>query len=95
MARNAGEHETTDQFVGKAHEAVDRAGETFGRAEEYAREHVSQAEERAREAAAKGRRQADDAVDRANSYVRENPLMSIGIAFIVGVLFSWLTARRR
>lgn len=73
MTRSATEHETTDQVVGKAHEALDNAAETLGKAEEYTREHASQADER----------------------VRENPLISIGIAFIVGVLFSWLTTRRR
>lgn len=94
MASNAREHETTDQFAGKAHEAVDRAAQGARKAEEYTREHASQADERIREAAAHGRRRTDDAVEQANSYVRENPLMSVGIAFIVGVLFSWLTRHR-
>ena len=76
-----------DQFADKAHEAVDKAGE-------YAREYASQADERVREAAAQGRRRADDGLDRVNSYVRENPLISIGIAFVVGALSSSLVRRR-
>lgn len=94
MATKAGGHDTTDQVAGKAHEAVDRAAETAGRAEEYAREHASHADERVREAAAQGRQRADDVLDRVNSYVRENPLMSIGIAFVAGALYSSLTRRR-
>ncbi|MGM0450714.1 MAG: DUF883 family protein [Pseudomonadota bacterium] len=94
MTTKSSDHETTDQVAGKVREAVNRAAETAGRAEEYAREHASQADERVREAAAQGRRQADDVVERVNGYVRENPLMSMGIAFIAGVLYSWLTRRR-
>lgn len=95
MEQRASEHETTDQFAGKAHDAVDRAAQTARKAEEYAREHASQADERVRETAAHGRQRADEAVDRVNGYVRDNPLMSIGLAFLVGVIYSWLTTRRR
>lgn len=94
MATKASEHETTDQVAGKAHEAVDRAAQTAGKAEEYARQHASHADERVREAAAHGRQRADDMLERVTSYVREKPLMSIGIAFIAGVLYSSLTRRR-
>lgn len=94
MAMKTNEHGTTEKFAGKAHEAVDRAAETAAKAEEYARERAQQADERIREKAAHGRQKADDAVDRLNGYVREKPLMSIGIAFLVGLLFSMLTRRR-
>lgn len=94
MAKKASGHETTDQVAGKAHEAVDKAAETTGKAEEYAREHAAHADERVREAAAHGRQRADDVFDRVNGYVRDNPLMSIGIAFIAGALYSSLTRRR-
>ena len=94
MVVKASGHETTDQVAGKAHEAVDRAAGTARKAEEYAREHASHADTRVREAAAVGRQRADDMLDRVNSYVRDNPLMSIGIAFVVGALYSSLTRRR-
>lgn len=94
MATKASGHETTDQVAGKAHEAVDRAAETAGKAEEYARQHASHANERVREAAAHGRQRADGVLDRVSCYVRENPLMSIGIAFVAGALYSSLTRRR-
>lgn len=94
MATKASGHQATDQVADKAHEAVDKAAAAAGKAEEYAREHASQADERVREAAAQGRQRADDVLDRVNSYVRENPLMSIGIAFVAGALYSSLTRRR-
>jgi ElaB/YqjD/DUF883 family membrane-anchored ribosome-binding protein len=94
MTMKASGHETTDQVVGKVHEAVNRAAETAGKAEEYAREHASQADERLREAAADGRERADDVLERMNGYVRENPLMCIGIALAAGMLYLSLTRRR-
>ncbi len=94
MATKTTGHHTTDQVAGKAHEAVDWAAETAGKAEDRTREYASQADERVREAAAQGRQHADDMVNRVNGYVRENPLMSIGIAFLAGVIYSSLTRRR-
>ena len=94
MAIKANGHETTDQVAGKAHEAVDKAAETAARAEEYAREHASQADESVRKAAAQGRQRTDEVLESVNSYVRDNPLMSIGLAFIAGALYSSLKHRR-
>ena len=94
MTMQSSGHETTSQVAGKVHEAVDRAAETAGKAEEYTRQHASQADERVREAAAHGRERADDLLERMNGYVRDNPLMSIGIAFVAGALYSSLTRRR-
>ncbi|WP_416139637.1 DUF883 family protein [Halomonas sp. HK25] len=88
------EHGTTDQVAEKAHEAVNMAAKTAGKAEEYAREHASHADERIREVAANGRQRADDVLERVTSYVREKPLMSIGMAFVAGVLYKTLTRRR-
>ncbi|MDR9468450.1 DUF883 C-terminal domain-containing protein [Marinospirillum sp.] len=77
------EHETIDKVAGKVHEAVDRAANSAGKAEEYAREH-----------GADGRKKVDEVFGGVNHYVRDNPLMSIGIAFAVGALFSSLKNRR-
>ncbi|WP_290786936.1 hypothetical protein [Halomonas sp.] len=94
MATPSGEHEITDQVAGKAHEAVDRAAQTASKAEEYAREHASHADERVREVAVHGRQRADDMLERVTCFVREKPILSIGIAFVSGVLYSSLTRRR-
>lgn len=94
MATKVGSHETTDQIAGKVHETVDKTAETAGKAEEYVREHASHADERVREAAARGRLRADDTLERVTGFVHEKPLISIGIAFVAGVLYSALTRRR-
>lgn len=94
MATKVGSHETTDQIAGKAHETVDKTAETAGKAEEYVREHASHADERVREAASQGRERADHVLERVKSHVCGNPLMSIGIAFIAGALYSSLMRRR-
>ncbi len=94
MATQANEHDTTDQIAGKAHEAVNRAAKTAGKAEEYAREHASHADQRVREIVVHGRHNTDDMLDRVNHYVREKPLMSVGIAFVAGVLYTTLMRRR-
>ncbi len=73
---------------------MNRAAETAGRAEEYAREHASHADERVRDAAAHGRQRAEDVFERVNGYARENPLISIGVAFVFGALYTSLTRRR-
>ncbi|MGJ7456535.1 DUF883 family protein [Halomonas sp. RA08-2] len=88
------EHEITDQVAGKAQEALNRAAQTAGTAEEYTREHISHADERVREAATHGRERADDVLERVNTYVRDKPLTSIGLAFVAGVLYKTLTRRR-
>ena len=94
METKTREHDATRQVASKAHEAIERAAKTAGKAEDYAREHISDAAEHIREATAKGREQAEEVQNRVNGYVRENPLLSLGIAFIFGVLYSWLTGRR-
>ena len=85
--------QAADQVANTAHEAADRTAETAGNAKERAREYASHADERVREAASQGRQHADDMIGSVNGYVRGNPLLSIGIAFIAGVLCLSLTRR--
>ena len=94
MATKTTGHQTTDQVAEKAHEAVDWTAGAASKAEDRTREYASQADERVREAASQGRAHADDMVGRVNGYVRENPVMSIGIAFLAGAIYSALTRRR-
>jgi ElaB/YqjD/DUF883 family membrane-anchored ribosome-binding protein len=65
-----------------------------GNNEQAAGNASSHADERLREAVAHGGQQADGLLDRVTCYARGNPLMSIGIAFVAGVLYSSLTRRR-
>ncbi len=94
MASKQSEHQTTDRAAARAHEAIDRVAERAGRAEETVRERVSDADERFREKVQHGRERTDDLVSAVGTYVRENPLTSIGLAFAAGALLSSLSRRR-
>lgn len=72
-------HNTTDRVAGKAHNAVDSAAETIAKAEEYARQHAAQ---------------ADGALDGMSDYVRRNPLISLALAFISGLVFAFLKRQK-
>ncbi len=71
--------QTTEKLADKAHEAVDSAAEK-----------VTHAEEKLRDAAAQGQ----DVLTAVSSYVKENPLTALGLAFAAGTIFSSLTRRR-
>lgn len=75
-------HQTTDQVAGKAHEAVDAAAETAGRAEERLRDSTDDV-----------RGRSDDILNSVAGYVKENPLTSLGLAFAAGTILSSLTRR--
>lgn len=80
MTQNSNEqHQTTERVAGKAHDAVNGAADGAAKAEEYAREQAAY---------------ADDALNRAFSYVRENPVISIIAAFVGGLLISFLKSHQ-
>ncbi len=89
------EHATTDRLASRAHRTVDQAAEHASRAEQYLREGIGHAEERIRETSHDAKVRSDELLSSIGTYVRENPLTSIGIAFAAGTLFSALTRGRR
>lgn len=94
MATQPSEHNVTDRVADKAHETIDRAAERAGRAEESVRERYSEADEKVREKARHGHKRADDTLATLGSYIRENPLTAMGLAFAVGALYSSLRRHR-
>lgn len=88
------EHEITDQVSGKLHDAVDKAAGSLGPAEEKIRREAQAAGERLREGREQAHARADDMVGTVCTYVRDNPLAALGIAFVAGSLVSSLTRRR-
>lgn len=87
-------HGTVDQVAGKLHEVVDKAAENLGSAEERVRAEAKVARERVREGKEYARSQSEELVGKVTEYVRENPLTSLGIAFVAGSIFSALNRRR-
>jgi ElaB/YqjD/DUF883 family membrane-anchored ribosome-binding protein len=73
---------TTEKVSEKAHEAVDKATDALG-----------QAEERLRRTAEGAQSKSDDMIKRVTDYVHENPLTALGLAFAAGMLFSSMNRR--
>lgn len=88
------EHEITDQVTGKLHEVVDKAADSLGGAEERIRREAHEAGEKFREGKQQAQVRVEDVVGTVSTYVRENPLTALGIAFVAGSLISSLTRRR-
>jgi len=88
------EHELTDQVSEKAHDVIDRAAASIAEAEERIRREAAEAGEKVHAGKDKAQVRAEDVLGSVAGYVRENPLTSLGIAFVAGSLFSALTRKR-
>jgi ElaB/YqjD/DUF883 family membrane-anchored ribosome-binding protein len=84
---------TTDRFAAKAHETVDTIAERAQRAERDVRGAATRTAEQAREFHEQAAERAEQTIRRASSYVENNPLAFVGIAFAAGVLLSTLLRR--
>lgn len=78
----SGDHATTDRLSERAHETVDRIAKTAGKGEERIRHEAADAKER-----------SDETLQAISTFVRDNPLTSLGIAFAAGSLLSALKRR--
>ncbi|WP_024326477.1 YqjD family protein [Thioalkalivibrio sp. AKL19] len=87
------EHATTDRLSERAHETVDQAAKTAAKAEERIRHQAAGAEERVKEAGQQVKERSDETLKSVTGFVRENPLLSLGIAFAAGTLVSALRRR--
>ena len=92
-SRNSSDNPTTDRIAAMAHDTVDRVAESANYAEREVRGAANQAAERARQMQEQAMAAADANVQKAKSFIEENPLMSAGIAFAAGVIFSSLIRR--
>lgn len=88
-----GDHATTDRLSERAHESVDRIARTAGKGEERVRHEAADAEARVRDVGQKAREKSDEALRTLDVFVRDRPLLSIGLAFAAGSLVSALVRR--
>jgi ElaB/YqjD/DUF883 family membrane-anchored ribosome-binding protein len=94
MSRAAGsDHATTDRLTERAHESVDQVAKTAGRFEERIRHEAADAEVRVRDAGQKAKERSDETLQSIGVFVRDNPLISLGLAFAAGALLSALRRR--
>jgi ElaB/YqjD/DUF883 family membrane-anchored ribosome-binding protein len=87
-------HATTDQLASRMHETVDRVADTARTAERHIRARAAELGDQARESEERALEALESNLQKARSYVEENPLLSAGIAFAAGVVLSGLLTRR-
>lgn len=94
MSKSAsGDHATTDHLSERAHATVDRIADTAGKGEERIRHEAEEAGTRVREAGQKAKERSDETLHAVGGFVRDNPLISLGLAFAAGALVSALSRR--
>jgi ElaB/YqjD/DUF883 family membrane-anchored ribosome-binding protein len=87
-------HATTDQLASRMHETVDRVADTARTAEKHIRARAAELGDQARETEERALEVLEANLQKARTYVEENPLLSAGIAFAAGVVLSGLLTRR-
>ena len=88
-----GDHATTDRLSERAHQSVDQFANSAGKAEERIRHEAEGAKARASDAGEKAKQRSSEALHAISTFVEENPLTSLGLAFAAGTLFSVLKRR--
>lgn len=84
------EHATTDRLSENAHGSVDQIARTAGKAEENIRHGAAKMQESARDVGQKAKARSDESLHAITVFVRDNPLVSLGLAFGAGTLLSSL-----
>lgn len=87
-------HETIDQVAGKLHGVADKAAEGLSKTEDRIRKEAADAAEKVREGKNYARTQGEELLGTVITYVRDNPLAALGIAFVAGSFVSALNRRR-
>jgi len=86
-------HATVDRAAQSAHEAIDRLAAKAGPAIDRLRSSTSAAGATLKSRASDLSELEEQWLERTRDYVRENPLTSLGIAVLAGVVLSRLSSR--
>jgi ElaB/YqjD/DUF883 family membrane-anchored ribosome-binding protein len=84
---------TTDQLASAAHETVDRVARNAADAERQIRAKAGDLADKARDTEERAKERAEASLSNARDFVEQNPLLSTGIAFVVGMTLSSLLRR--
>lgn len=87
-------HDVTDQMADKVHSAIDKTAAGLAQTEEFIRKEAAIASEKTHQGIHCAQVKSEDLVRTVSGYVRDNPVMSLGIAFIAGSLISSFIRRR-
>ena len=83
-------HERTDGAAERVHEAVDRAATIAGMSEERLLELAEELRGHADKIAKSARSRSNEATAAVGDYTRENPIKSIGLAFLMGTILAYI-----
>ena len=83
-------HEKVDKAAAKAHETVDRAAEMAGSGEERLYKLAEELREQAEQLANTAKSRSANVNSAVSDYTRENPLRTVGLAFLLGAVFAFL-----
>jgi len=86
-------HDTTDRAADMAHDTVDRVADAADGAERQVRTAAARKMKQARQLQDDMLDAVDDKLGRVDSYVKQNPFTTAGIAFAIGALVSALIRR--
>jgi ElaB/YqjD/DUF883 family membrane-anchored ribosome-binding protein len=85
--------QASERLASAAHDTIDRVADTAARAERDVRDGAAKIANKVRESEDHAMEATDATLKAARAYVRENPIISAGIAFAAGIALSGLLRR--
>ncbi|MFY8273930.1 DUF883 domain-containing protein [Pseudoalteromonas sp. SSDWG2] len=85
---------TTQEAAKVAHEAIDKFAAKAASAEEYVRTQATQSSARATEQKQQLEHDLAESIAKTKGFIKENPLLCAGLAFLAGMIFSSLLSRK-
>jgi ElaB/YqjD/DUF883 family membrane-anchored ribosome-binding protein len=88
------DQDTIDGAAARAHETVDRISETAKRADRKIRSQAQRAEAKMEEALADVHEHSEQLVNGVSQFVKDNPMLSVGLAVAAGALLNTIFRSR-
>ncbi|ETX10816.1 hypothetical protein MUS1_12630 [Marinomonas ushuaiensis DSM 15871] len=88
-------HEKVDNVAEETHNGVDNAAEMKKQSQERIEKVAHEISEQAHNIAATAKNQSEQVTSAVGSYAKENPIKTIGIAFLAGALATSLLSKRK
>ncbi len=88
-------HDKVDQAAEAAHKGVDSAAAAAERSDEQIRQVAQQISDQAHVISEKAKAQSERVSNAVGTYTKENPVKSVGIAFLAGAVVAGLLCSKR
>lgn len=93
METSRPQSQETRRTADRLHEAVENASTQADSAEQRTRQMAHDAADRVREGAHQARVKSEEMAGSVKQYIRENPMMALGVAFAAGTIVASLGRR--